>query len=275
MKRHHLLIAAVIICTALISCTFNLNGESFGGETVKGNGNIVTRNYDVTAFNEISASLPATVNFTVSDHYTCTVTVDENLFDYLEIKVKDNDLNLRKSNEHKNVRLDATEFVIEVSAPSVEDINLAGSGTFKALSPLNGKKLDVNVAGSGDIYFQELVTVDKIELNVAGSGTLVCENLVAESLDGNIAGSGDLMVRQGAVKKAEVSVAGSGDIDLACDIDTLEADIAGSGDIVAKVNGTLEYNIIGSGDISYYGDAEAKGQKMGSGSVTRINAPKR
>ena len=262
MKRHHLLIAAVIICTALISCTFNLNGESFGGETVKGNGNIVTRNYDVTAFNEISASLPATVNFTVSDHYTCTVTVDENLFDYLEIKVKDNDLHLRKSNEHKNVRLDATEFVIEVSAPSVEDINLAGSGTFKALSPLNGKKLDVNVAGSGDIYFQELVTVDKIELNVAGSGTLVCENLVAESLDGNIAGSGDLMVRQGAVKKAEVSVAGSGDIDLACDIDTLEADIAGSGDIVAKVNGTLEYNIIGSGDIKRLRNAHQRAEAL-------------
>ena len=45
MKRNILISATAIICMAFISC--NLNGESFSGETIKGDGNIATRTYDV------------------------------------------------------------------------------------------------------------------------------------------------------------------------------------------------------------------------------------
>jgi hypothetical protein len=270
MKRHHLVIAAVIICTALVSCTINLDGESFGGETVKGNGNVVTRNYDVTDFNEISTSLSATVNFTISDNYSCTVTADENLFDYLEIEVHDEDLRLCKPEKHKKVGLRATQFVIDVTAPNLENINLAGSGTFNALSPLNAEKMEVNVAGSGDIVLKQTVTVQEIELNVAGSGDLVCNELIANKLDVNVAGSGDIKVANGTVSKAEAGVAGSGDIVLTCDIENLDANIAGSGDIKARVSGKLTYGIFGSGDIGYYGNPVVEGDKVGRAKVERL-----
>ena len=65
MKRNIIIIAAAIISMTLNACTINLDGESLGGKTIKGDGNIITRNIDVTAFNEISTSLPATVNFTM------------------------------------------------------------------------------------------------------------------------------------------------------------------------------------------------------------------
>ncbi len=136
MKRNIIIIAATIISMTLNACTFNLDGETLGGKTVEGDGNIVTRTYDVTAFNEISTSLPAMVNFTIADSYSCTVSVDENLFDYLDIKVKDDELLLGKQKEDKSTRLKATQFVIEVTAPSLEIINLAGSGTLNAKSPL-------------------------------------------------------------------------------------------------------------------------------------------
>lgn len=270
MKRNILIIATAIISMALISCTFHLDGESFGGETIKGDGNIVTRTIDVTAFNEISTSLSATVNFTISDKYTCTVSVDENLFDYLDIRVKDNELLMGKKKEHKNIGLKATQFVIEVTAPSLENINLAGSGTFNANSPLEAEKFEANVAGSGDIVFHKTVTAEKVELNVAGSGDLSCNELIADKLDCNIAGSGDLKVVRGKVREAEASVAGSGDIMLTCDIEDLEANVAGSGDIKARVNGKLSYGIIGSGDIGYYGNPVVEGEKMGVSRVTRL-----
>lgn len=274
MKKYQLIIAAAAVCTALVSCSINVDGENFGGKTVKGNGNIVTRNYDVTDFNEISASLSATINFTIADNYSCIVTTDENLFEYIEIKVDDKDLHLRKLDEHKNVGLRATKMVIDVTAPSLENINLAGSGTFNALSPLNAEKMEVNLAGSGDVVLKQTVTAQYIELNVAGSGDLFCQEVIADRLEANVAGSGDIKVSNGTVKNAEASVAGSGDIDLSCEIDILSADVAGSGDIVAKVNDTLEYSVIGSGDITYYGNAVVKGDKMGLGSVHHKEASK-
>ena len=270
MKRNILIIAAAIIGITLVSCTINVDGETFGGKTIKGNGNIVTQNYDLTAFDEVSISLPATVNFTVSSEYSCTVRVDENLLEYLDIKVKDDDLIMKKLDKHKNVNLKTTEFVIDITAPSLEEVNLAGSGTFNALSPMEVDDLEVSLAGSGDIVFHKTISVHEIELNVAGSGSLTCEELLADKLDANVAGSGDLKVKGGTVAKAEADVAGSGDCDLYCDIDTLEADLAGSGDIKARVNGKLTYSIFGSGDIGYYGDPIVEGEKVGHAGVRRL-----
>lgn len=270
MKRNILIIAAAIISMTLNACTINMDGGNFGGETIKGNGNIVTQTYDVTAFDEVSLALPATVNFTVSNDYTCVIRMDENLFEYLDIKVKDNELQLGKQQKYNNTRLKATEFVIDVTAPSLEEINLAGSGTFKAHSPLEGKKIEANVAGSGDIIFDKTITVKEIKLNVAGSGDLFCDELIADKMECNIAGSGDLKVSTGTVREAEASVAGSGDIVLYCDTENLEANVAGSGDIKARVNGRLKYGIIGSGDIGYYGNPVVEGDKVGFTSVKRL-----
>ncbi len=270
MKRNILIITAAIISMTLHACTINMDGGNFGGETIKGNGNIVTKTYDVTAFNEISTSLPATVNFTVSNDYTCVVRVDENLLECLEIMVKDKDLIFKKQKDYNSNRLKATEFVIDVTAPSLEEINLAGSGTFKAHSPLEGEKMEANVAGSGDIIFNKTVTVKEIKLNVAGSGDLFCDELIADKMECNIAGSGDLKVSTGSAREAEASVAGSGDIVLYCDIENLEANIAGSGDIKARINGRLKYGIIGSGDIGYYGNPVVEGDKVGFTSVKRL-----
>lgn len=270
MKRQLIILAAAIISMTLNACSINIDGESFGGKTVNGDGNVVTRNYDMTAFNAVSTSLPATVNFTIADSYSCTVSVDENLFDYLDIKVKDNELLMGKREEDKNTHLKTTQFVIEVTAPSLEAINLAGSGTFNANSPLEAEKFEANVAGSGDIVFHKTVTTQKVELNVAGSGDLVYNELIADKLDCNIAGSGDIKVSNGTVKEAEAGVAGSGDIVLTCDIENLDANIAGSGDIKARVSGKLTYGIFGSGDIGYYGNPVVEGDKVGRAKVERL-----
>lgn len=270
MKKNFLFIVAALMAMPLASCTINFDGESFGGKTIKGNGNIVTRNYDVTMFDEISIALPATVNFTVSDNYTCTVQVDENIMECLNIRVEDQDLLLGRRKEDKNVNLQATRFIIDITAPSLKDISLAGSGTLNVLSPMEGMDLEVDLAGSGDIIFHQTLTVHEIDLSVAGSGDLSCNELFADKLDADIAGSGDLKVLSGNVREVETSVAGSGDIVLTCDIVDLDADIAGSGDIKARVSGKLEYSIIGSGDIGYYGNPVLNGSKAGSGRVTRL-----
>ena len=271
MKRNILIIVSAIICVAFMSCTFKFDDDFLrGGDIIKGNGNIVSQNYLVGAFNELSIALPATVNFTVSENYTCTVRVDENILEYLEIKVKNEDLVMKRLDMHKDINLKPTEFVIEVTAPSLEEISLAGSGTLNVLSPLKGEELEVNVAGSGDIAFDQSINYRKIDLSVAGSGNLVCPELVADELEATLAGSGDVKVTDGTVRKAEANVAGSGDIVLTCAIENLEANIAGSGDIKARVNGKLEYTIFGSGDISYYGSPALKGNNVGHSSITRL-----
>lgn len=275
MKKHLLIIATSVISMTLNACTINVDGESFGGETIKGNGNIVTRTYDVGAFDDLAVFLPFTTNYavnvTIADTYTCTVRMDENLFDYVEIKVKDGELQLGKPQKQMKDKLRPTECVIEVTAPSLDEVNMAGKGNINMLSPLNAKKMEFFVAGSGNIVFKEAANIAQLELGIAGSGDILIPNLVSDKLEVNIAGSGNAKVENGNVTEAEVDIAGSGDCDLTCQVETLEADIAGSGDIKARVSGKLEYSIIGSGDIGYYGNPVLKGSKAGSGSVRQIS----
>ena len=79
---------------------------------VDGNGNIITRDYDVAAFDEISMILSATVNYTVADDYSCRVTLDENLFECLDIQVKHDCLNLKHDKRFDNINLKPTRLVL-------------------------------------------------------------------------------------------------------------------------------------------------------------------
>ena len=254
MKKQLIIFAAVVMGMSLSSCSISIDEDfkPWATETVKGDGNVVTRDFDVTAFDQFASVLPATVNYTVGDTYTCTVTVDENLFDYIEVRVKDGELLLGKPKTHKHTDLRATDFVIDITAPSLEEARLAGSGDIVFLSPLNTLDLEIDVAGSGNVVFKEEATIDHLELNVAGSG--------------------DIYLEKGAVRELEADIAGSGKIVSRAEVEELDANVAGSGDITAKVNGTLEYFIAGSGDIKYYGDPKVNGRVAGSGSVSRIDA---
>ena len=231
MKRLFLVLAVAFIGLTLGSCTININTE-----TVKGDGHIVTREYDINHFDKVVCALPATVKFSVADEYTCNVRVDENLLDYVDIKVEDGEMVLSQPEPKGGnyVNFNATEFVIDITAPSVDEITLAGSGDINILSPLNEQKMEVTIAGSGDI------SIDK-----------------------------------GMIRELEANVAGSGDIVSHAEAQKMEATVMGSGDITANVTGKLEYQIIGSGDIYYYGGAELEGKIAGSGSIKGIEKPSR
>lgn len=253
MKRLLIILSAAIIGMILPSCVISINGE-----TVKGDGNVVTRAYDIANFDEVVCALPATVNYTVADTYSCTVRVDSNLLEYIDIKTKDGELSLSQPKPKKNgiyLSFNATEFVIDITAPSLNEITLAGSGDINILSPLQAQKLEVTVAGSGDVAFQEDVNIQHLELSVAGSG--------------------DILVDKGNIRKLEADIAGSGDIVAHAEAQEVEANVMGSGDITVNVSGSLEYDVLGSGDIHYYGDAKVNGEVAGSGGLHRIDAPSR
>ena len=289
MKKRLSLIA-LLICLAVLGATAQTN-KVYKADTVidgngnkiitlysqgtlaEGNGNVVTRNFDVAKFDEINNVLPATVNYTVADNYSCRVTLDENLFEYLDIQVKHDCLNLKHDKRFDNINLKPTEFVIEITAPTIEEIKLVGSGDFVFVTPLEAEKLKISTAGSGDVVFEETVKVQDLDMSIAGSGDAIfketatihdfvmsiagsgklkCKQLIADRGNLSVAGSGDMEIESGMVKSAKVSVAGPGSIETRCQIES------------------MDYSIAGSGSIYYYGDVKVKGTNW-NGRIKRID----
>ena len=132
MVKKTFLTALFILMTVLGAEAQKTKISNYSSQTVvEGNGNVVTRDFEVTEFDEISMIWPATVNYTVADEYSCRVTLDDNLFEYLDIHTKGDALNLGYVTEKvQHINLRPTKFVIDISAPTIEEINTVGSGDF-------------------------------------------------------------------------------------------------------------------------------------------------
>ena len=218
---------------------------------VEGNGNIVTRDIDVAAFKEISMILPATVNYSVADSYACRVTLDENLFEWIDIYQKDDCLKVEMVKTFQQADVRPTKFLIELTAPTLEEISVLGSGDFNFVTPFEAKELNIKLTGSGDVVFEKTANIHAFDTDIAGSGSLLSKELLADHMDISIAGSGDVIIKDGMVKKANLSVAGSGSIEARCQMES------------------MDYSVAGTGSISYPGDVKAVGTVVG-GKINKI-----
>ena len=119
----------------------------------EGNGNIVTRDIDVAAFKEISMILPATVNYKVADNYSCRVTLDENLFEWVDIYLKGDCLRVEMVKTFQQSDVKPTKFLIELTAPTLEEISIMGSGDFNFVTPC--QRVENQIDGFGRCGFRE------------------------------------------------------------------------------------------------------------------------
>jgi len=227
------------------------------GTFAEGNGNIVMRDFDMATFDEISIALPASVTYAVADKCSCRVTLDENLFECVDIYQKGDCLKVEMVKTLQQSDLKPTKFVIELTAPTLEEISLVGGGDFSFITPFEAQKLEVNMAGAYGVFFDETATIQDFKMSLAGAGKLVCENLHADHVNLAVAGPGSMVIKEGKVKSADITVAGTGSVETRCELETMDYTITGTG----------------AGRIYYSGDVNVKGTTM-FGKIERIDSKK-
>ena len=225
------------------------------GTFAEGNGNIVMRDFDMATFDEISIALPASVTYAVADKCSCRVTLDENLFECVDIYQKGDCLKVEMVKTLQQNDLKPTKFVIELTAPTLEEISLVGGGDFSFITPFEAQKLEVNMAGAYGVFFDETATIQDFKMSLAGAGKLVCENLHADHVNLAVAGPGSMVIKEGKVKSADITVAGTGSVETRCELETMDYTITGTG----------------AGRIYYSGDVNVKGTTM-FGKIERIDS---
>ena len=268
-------LTVLLLCVAVLGAEAQKNQiNNYPSQTVvEGNGNVVTRDFEVAEFDEISMILPATVNYTVADDYSCRVTLDENLFEYLDIHTKGDALNLGYVTEKvQHTNLKPTKFVIDISAPTIEEINTVGSGDFYFVTPFEARELDISTAGSGGVYFNEIARIQRFQMNLAGSGKLKCQEIHADDVELGIAGSGKMVCKNLQADYANLGVAGSGEIIFeAGRLKSADVSVHGTGSVETRCQmESMDYSIAGSGSIKYLGNVKTKGTNVG-GRIKRID----
>jgi len=235
-------------------------------QAVNGSGNIETQTFNVSNFDSVRLDGFGDVYIEQGDKESLSVQTDDNLFQYLDIKVSGNELRLStKPNANLNPSKSIT---YKLTVKDLSGITLNGSGKFY-VSPIESDSMDIAVNGSGDINIDELAT-GKLSMNLNGSGNIVIDKLSASSTDASINGSGDIKLA-GEAPTQEISFNGSGNY-LAGDLKSKSANIniPGSADITVWVTDALKAHIDGSGTVRYYGKPTVDQNGNGSGKLVSL-----
>lgn len=270
------IIAQLAACMLL--CGTPAMGEKFSlSEVIEASKKTITYELkDPAAFERISLTGGGTVEYRQStDGQTrVTVTMPENLREYLEVEVKDGTLRNRWKGKNVSINGDS-KLKIVAESPQLEVAGVTGSGVIRLMNGLHTRRVAFKVAGSGDIEARSLDIEETLQAEVAGSGDISLINASAANLSLKIAGSGDIQAEGMEVQEANVQIAGSGDIVLKGSASKAAYKTTGSGEIHADGMKAKDVNaqVTGSGTIECHAVDKLYTKTVGSGEINYSGNP--
>lgn len=211
---------------------------------VTGNGNLSTKTIETPPYDHIKSVGFMDVKLIQGKEGEIAVKTDENLHEWIEIRVKKNTLIL-DIKDNVNIH---TKKGVHITVP------------FEEIS-------GVSLVGSGDIHTEDMIKTSAFETELVGSGDIDL-TIHTSIVKAKVTGSGD-MTLSGSTDALQIHVTGSGDFDgESLTSNRTDVSCTGSGDAVVVANTNLNAKIHGSGDIEYKGTPSQKDVRIfGSGDV--------
>lgn len=249
---------------------------------IKGNGNVIIKEISISDFETIETGGNISfenkgMNFKKRDKYKLnysqqngksrlSITIDENLFPYLDIQSSNGKLSIQSKNRDKLI---PTEFIVKASSKNLQKVSLNGSMDFIVETPLKSDHLTISINGAGDVILDKKADIESILFTISGAGDVKADNLHCKEFEGKVSGAGDINLK-GKADKAIFRVTGAGDVSAyEFTAEDVTASVSGAGDIKVYASKTLNATVSGIGDIRYKGDPEVKSKKSGMGSIKK------
>jgi len=219
------------------------------GDIVSGSGNVESRNYDFSGFNEIQISGVFKYAVTHSDSFSVSVTADDNMFEYIEISQEGEKLiiKLKPLSIRGSVTLEAA-----INLPGIE--SLSGSGATRGtLSGFDSdEEMDITISGAS-VLDLSAIKAGATRLNVSGASKVTGE-VEMTSARLNVSGASRVEL-EGEGGDIEASVSGASKLELedfpAANID-IEVD--GASDGTVRTDGELNARVSGASRLEYLGE---------------------
>lgn len=237
--------------SALLLTMVIASGCNIGGKFIQPSKNIINRNYKVEAFTKIDAGTVGNLYYTQSTDGKTSMQISgpENYVNLFDVTVKDSTLfiTLPKNSNFKNT----SKLKINISTPTLNNINFKGVGDVLIENGLTTNRLDVTSKGVGNVKIN----------------ALTCEDLSVEAM-----GVGNVEL-QGTAKCVTLQSEGVGDIEAEdLQAEKVKATSKGVGSISCHATQTIAASVKGVGSIKYRGNPTTKVlDTKGVGSIKSIN----
>jgi len=232
MNRTKNNITSIVYITVIVLLLFATSGCPGSLTSIRGNGNVKQQNFSLNNFKTVSVSGDWTVEITQNVTSSVTVDADENLFDYLDIRV-DGSHNLHIGFK-KGYAISNAHCKASITMPILTQLTASGSitGEIKSFNNMSGEAMSIAISGSGDITAND-INVKNLALEISGSGDFKATG-EAQAFKVDISGSGEIRTTGLKTKEANISISGSGSAEIWV-TDSLKARISGSGKVRYKL----------------------------------------
>lgn len=248
MRKSKMTITGLAVAMALLT----FSSGNVVAKTVKASGKYVTKEIKAESFSSIKLLGSEDILYSQSTNGKSSIKVytSDNVVDLLDIRVESGTLIVSYK---KNTTIWGNNPVkVIVSSPSLNNVEVLGSGDVAFKTAIQSDDLSLRVQGSGDIDGSK-VTCNQLSTNVQGSGNINIKNINSKMVLATLQGSGDIELG-GNTESAKYDATGSGDISAGkLKSQNVNASLTGSGDITCYAVKTLKTRVIGSGDINYKG----------------------
>jgi hypothetical protein len=218
-----LLVLGVLVPSVLAGCTF-------GANVVTGSGRTTTQNYDFSGFTKVSLGSAFQADIKQGQSYATSVTVDDNLVEYLDVRVDGDTLHIglkpRVSLGFRNTTLRA-----QITMPDLVGLDLSGATRTQLSGFNNAKPAAVEISGASQLHGD--ITTGEMQMRASGASTVQISGATGP-LD--VEASGASTVRLDNFKSTDTHVRASG-----------------ASNITANASGKLTGDASGASTVSYTG----------------------
>lgn len=240
MKKLKMLSALLMTLLFITSCQDRGNNGLFN--CIKGEGNKITQELNVDEFHSIRLRGSSNVFITQGSPFRVEVEGQQNIIDNIELEVRDGEWEI----EFEDCQRDFTKLNFYITMPTVQGLEISGSGDIIGENDFNSNRIDLKVDGSGSIDIVVVEATD-VDARISGSGEIILAGF-SNYLGSKVSGNGDLKAFDLDTNIGNINISGSGDAEMTVN-DELEVKISGSGDVHYKGNPIINADITGSGDL--------------------------
>jgi Putative auto-transporter adhesin, head GIN domain len=201
-----------------ICLIFTLAGCDLGG--IRGNRQLITEQRNLEPFVNVDTGGAFRVDWR-SGAPSASVTIDENLLPYLDMRVKDRVLHVRTTRSVRPSR----SIKLNLTSSALEGASFSGASRLEA-HELSGSKFYLESTGASNVILDG--RVDELVANLTGASDLRAESLQTKSAAISVTGAGD--ARIAVSDDLKVSITGAGKVEYIGD-PHVERDVTGAGSI--------------------------------------------
>jgi hypothetical protein len=255
---------------AAISMVSVLSGCNPSGVEITGSGNLITKTYDLQNFTRVELSRAFDTEITQSDNFSVSITVDDNIIDFLVVQKSGSTLRigLKSGRNYLNtinraaIKMPAIVGIVlkDASRASVSgfnyaenlDIVSANASHLRLNGVINTEGLVIRASDASSVDIEEIKS-GEFEIQSSGSSKITG---ILEATRGNIKISGGGTVDlEGKVSDVRLVISGSGKAQLE-DLFMQDGDVALSGSGIATINvsGRLDVNASDASHLTYLGN---------------------